>query len=181
VKERIIFKHFFVFVEFFFFVQLLVTNVQRMIIGILFLILAPWIFPGDCVLSSTVANNSELNNTVTMISVHIGNNLLYGYYVAHPVYDVAVRQIRQLYPTSLGNMEYVNIYLPGYDLCQDGGDKTARFFAEFYFENPRIFRSAKVFPVIFSPGKYFVQRLADKYRGCSDNAGTLFIFGYSND
>jgi hypothetical protein len=104
-------------------------------------------------------NNSGLKNTVMMISVHIGNNLLYGYYVAHPVYDVAVRQIRQLYPTSLGNMEYVNIYLPGYDLCQDGGDNTARFFAKFYFENPRIFRSAKVFPIIFSPGKYFLQRV----------------------
>ncbi|OQV19031.1 Atrial natriuretic peptide receptor 1 [Hypsibius exemplaris] len=88
---------------------------------------------------------------VMLVSVHIGNNPLYGYFVAHPVYVVAIEQIKKMYPDILGGINYTNIYLPGYDLCQDGGDNAAPFFTDFYYKHPEVFDTSRLFPVLFSP------------------------------
>ena len=97
------------------------------------------------------------NKTVTLVSVHVGNNPLYGYYVSEPVYEVAVQEIKAQYPDALGDMTHWPIYLksivPGeYDLCEPGGDMVAYFFTDFYYNHTEIFQSNSSYPVLFSPG-----------------------------
>ncbi|GAV06382.1 hypothetical protein RvY_16391-2, partial [Ramazzottius varieornatus] len=69
---------------------------------------------------------------VILLTVHVGANPTYGFYAAAPVYTVAIGVIRKQYPKILGNITHLPIYLPGYDLCQDGGDHVGEFFADFY-------------------------------------------------
>ncbi|XP_055339434.1 atrial natriuretic peptide receptor 1-like isoform X2 [Paramacrobiotus metropolitanus] len=88
---------------------------------------------------------------ITLVTVHVGANPLYGYYQALPVFAVAVQHIQQLYPRSLAGMRYVPLYLPGYDLCGDGGDHITEFITDQYYDRqPEIFatRNRTNFPVL---------------------------------
>ncbi|OQV19036.1 Guanylate cyclase 32E [Hypsibius exemplaris] len=95
--------------------------------------------------------NSDASTNVMILSVHVGANPLYGYYAAAPVYRVAVRHIRQRWPTSLSNLTHTAIYMPGYDLCPDGGDHTAEFFAGYYYEHWRRLTAPETYLVLASP------------------------------
>ncbi|XP_055345668.1 atrial natriuretic peptide receptor 1-like [Paramacrobiotus metropolitanus] len=88
---------------------------------------------------------------VTLVSVHVGANPIYGYYLARPMYEVAVRHIRRKYPLSLGNLQYYSVYQSGYDVCADGGDHVAETFIKYYYQHPEIFESDSVYPVLASP------------------------------
>ncbi|XP_055346941.1 atrial natriuretic peptide receptor 1-like [Paramacrobiotus metropolitanus] len=100
-----------------------------------FLLRTPWAMTAD----------------VILISVHIGNNPLYGYFAAAPVYNVAVKHIKQIYPTTLSSLRHIPLFLPGYDLCADGGDRMNEFVTAFYFTHPEIFKNKSVYPVFGSP------------------------------
>ncbi|XP_055345655.1 atrial natriuretic peptide receptor 1-like [Paramacrobiotus metropolitanus] len=88
---------------------------------------------------------------VTLVSVHVGANPLYGYYLARPAYEVAVRHIRRKYPLTLGNLQYRSVYQAGYDLCGDGGDHVVETFAKYYYDHPEIFQNEGMYPVLASP------------------------------
>ncbi|OQV19035.1 putative Retinal guanylyl cyclase 2 [Hypsibius exemplaris] len=105
---------------------------------------------------------------VTLLTVHVGANPLYGYYAAAPVYRVAVRHIRQRWPASLGNLTHTAIYLPGYDICPDGGDHTAEFFAGYYYEH---------LESLTAPGNYLVLASPE----CSNQALILADFARDLD
>lgn len=92
------------------------------------------------------------NKTVTLVTLHIGANPIYGYYLSVPVYKVAVRHIRERYPEIFGNLSHVAVYQPGYDLCAAGADHTTETFIKYYYEHPEIFKSDQIYPVLASPG-----------------------------
>ncbi|XP_055346933.1 atrial natriuretic peptide receptor 1-like [Paramacrobiotus metropolitanus] len=102
------------------------------------------IFFGVCGVQGIIKN-------VALVSVHVGNNPIYGYFLARPAYEVAVRHIKKQYPLSLGNMQYFPVVKEGYDLCAEGGDHVPEAFLDFYYNRSDIFKSDDVYPVLASP------------------------------
>ncbi|GAV06324.1 hypothetical protein RvY_16337-2 [Ramazzottius varieornatus] len=94
------------------------------------------------------ANGTE---QVILLTVHVGANPLYGFYVAAPVYTVAIGMIRKQYPEMLGNITHLPLYLPGYDLCQDGGDHVGECFADFYLRHSAAVDRKNVYIILASP------------------------------
>ena len=101
---------------------------------------------------------------VILLTVHVGANPLYGFYAAAPVYTVAIDMIRKLYPDFMGNITHLPIYLPGYNLCQEGGDHVAEFFTDFYLRRFTHNNRKDVYVVLASPGKI-----------CGTNCGLLKV------
>jgi hypothetical protein len=99
-------------------------------------------------LSGTIATN------VIILSVHIGASPLNGYYLTSPAFDVATRDIRVRFPSSLSNLSHIAVFMgrDKYELCQTSGDHTAELFSEYYYRNMDWLNAPGNYLVIASPG-----------------------------
>lgn len=90
-------------------------------------------------------------NQVTVISIVIGRNPMYGFYAAGPVFDVAFEAINKTHPEILKNTTRHGIYKPetASNLCGD----TDAVMHETLGEVVKIVTDTKGFAILLSSGK----------------------------
>ncbi|OWA54611.1 hypothetical protein BV898_19010 [Hypsibius exemplaris] len=86
---------------------------------------------------------------VTIISVIIGDNPIYGYYAQSPAYDVALARALRMFPTTLSQVRRLSVYKPGNYSCPEA----AALMPILAMEVDQLIRdNPRDFTVLISPG-----------------------------
>jgi hypothetical protein len=87
---------------------------------------------------------------VTLITIVIGQNPMYGLFSSGPVFDVALQTVAATFPDIFRNVTQHIVYKPkAISGCRDTGDMMFSVAAEVF----QLIEQSRGFPVILSPGK----------------------------
>ena len=100
--------------------------------------------------------SSTRGSYVSIITIVIGQNPMYGYYSSGPVFDIAFQTARERYPEMFANITQHTVYKPrNVSGCGDTGDMMFAVAGEVF----QLLEGSKGFPIILSPGNCMTLKL----------------------